>query len=254
RRRPAAAGVRPVTGAALAALAADSGTAESVGFPALFLLVALGSVVPVFPTSILVSATAAAAVHSSAVPRDVALVVVCAGLGAWCGDVTLYRLAGQAGGRLEARIRPKFDHPRVQEAERRLDEHGRTVLVPSRLVPGGRIFMIAACLLSGWPVRRFAVGEAPAALLWAATYTLIGALGGALFDQTWMGVLAAVGLVLLVGGAAVLWRRRRRARTGLPTAPGPGGTGTGGTGPANGTGGTDTADGTSGTDGADGDR
>ncbi|MCU7826580.1 DedA family protein [Kitasatospora sp. DSM 101779] len=214
-----------IAAAALAALAADSGTTESVGFPALFLLVALGSLVPVFPTSILVSATAAAAVHTSAVPRDLVLVVVCAGLGAWCGDVTLYRLAGQAGGRLEARIRPRFDNPRVQEAERRLDEHGRAVLVPSRLVPGGRIFMIAACILSGWPVRRFAVAEAPAALLWATAYALIGALGGALFDQTWMGVLAAVGLVLLVGGATLLWRRRRRART-VATTPDalPGGT------------------------------
>ncbi|PBC70623.1 LPXTG-motif cell wall-anchored protein [Streptomyces sp. TLI_235] len=197
----------------LAALALDEGTTESVGFPALFLLVALGSLVPVFPTSILVSATAAAAVHSTAVPRDVALVVVCAGLGAWCGDITLYRLAGHAGGRLEERIRPRFDHPRVQDAERRLDEHGRVVLVPSRLVPGGRIFMIAACLLSGWPFRRFAVAEAPAALLWAAAYTLIGALGGALFEQTWLGVLAAIGLVLLAGGAAVLWRRKRRGDT-----------------------------------------
>ncbi|WP_431676728.1 DedA family protein [Kitasatospora sp. KL5] len=196
----------------LGALATEAGTTEAVGFPALFLLVALGSLVPVFPTSMLVSASAAAAVHATQVPRDVALVVICAGLGAWCGDVTLYRIAGHAGGRLEARIRPRFDHPRVQAAERSLDEHGRIVLVPSRLVPGGRMFMIGACMLSGWPVRRFAVAEAPAALAWAGFYTLIGALGGALFDETWKGVVAAVGMVMLVGGATLLWRRRKRRR------------------------------------------
>lgn len=49
----------------------------------------------------------------------------------------------------------------------------------------------------------------PACLAWAATYQLIGVLGGSLFPEPWQGVVAAVGLTLLISGAPALWRRLR---------------------------------------------
>lgn len=83
------------------------------------------------------------------------------------------------------------------------------VLVLSRLVPAGRIPVMLACLLAGMPLRRFARGDLPACLAWAATYQLIGILGGSLFPEPWQGVVAAVGLTVLLGAAPSLWRRLR---------------------------------------------
>lgn len=87
-----------------------------------------------------------------------------------------------------------------------------TVLVLSRLVPAGRIPVMLACLLARWPTPRFVKGALPACLAWAATYQLIGILGGSLFDEPWEGVLAAVALTVLISGAPAAWRRLRTGR------------------------------------------
>ena len=83
------------------------------------------------------------------------------------------------------------------------------MLVLSRLVPAGRIPVMLACLLARMPLRRFARGDAAACLAWAATYQLIGILGGSLFPEPWQGVVAAVGLTLLVSAVPAVWRRLR---------------------------------------------
>lgn len=79
----------------------------------------------------------------------------------------------------------------------------------SRLVPAGRIPVMLACLLGRMPLRQFARGDVPACLAWAATYQLIGILGGSLFPEPWQGVVAAVALTLLISGAPAVWRRLR---------------------------------------------
>ncbi len=66
-----------------------------------------------------------------------------------------------------------------------------------------------ACLLGRMPLRQFARGDVPACLAWAATYQLIGVLGGSLFREPWQGVLAAVVLTVLISGAPAVWRRLR---------------------------------------------
>lgn len=98
---------------------------------------------------------------------------------------------------------------RLEQAQRKLDEHGAVVLVLSRLLPAGRIPVMLACLLGRMPLRQFARGDVPACLAWAATYQLIGILGGSLFAEPWQGVLAAVVLTLLISGAPAVWRRLR---------------------------------------------
>jgi membrane protein DedA with SNARE-associated domain len=66
-----------------------------------------------------------------------------------------------------------------------------------------------ACLVARWPLRRFARGNLPACLAWAATYQVIGILGGSLFREPWEGVVAAVTLTVVVGAAPAVWRRVR---------------------------------------------
>ncbi|MYR58967.1 DedA family protein, partial [Streptomyces sp. SID625] len=111
---------------------------------------------------------------------------------------------------LEA-IRSRAPEDRLAQAQEKLTEHGVAVLVLSRLVPAGRIPVMLACLLAGWPLRRFSRGNLPACLAWAATYQVIGILGGSLFREPWEGVAAAIAVTVLVGAAPAVWRRLRRS-------------------------------------------
>ncbi|MEU6016443.1 DedA family protein [Streptomyces sp. NPDC047515] len=188
-------------------------TQQALGYPSLFLLVALGALVPVVPTGALVSSAAVVALHQSS-PFSLLIVFGVASAAAFLGDICLYWL-GQRGVRSKngskwlRAIRDRAAPERLAQAQRKLDEHGAMVLVLSRLVPAGRIPVMLACLLGRMPLRRFARGDVPACLAWAATYQLIGILGGSLFPEPWQGVVAAVGLTLLISGAPAVWRRTR---------------------------------------------
>ncbi|MFF5706014.1 DedA family protein [Streptomyces sp. NPDC012794] len=194
-------------------------TQQAVGYPALFVLVALGALVPVIPTGALVSSAAVVALHQRSLSLGVLLVIVVAALAAFAGDVALYWLGSRGvrsrgGSRWLESLRGRTPPERLERARLKLDEHGVLVLVLSRLVPAGRIPVMLACLLGGLPLRRFARGDAPACLAWAATYGLIGILGGSLFSEPWKGVVLAVALTLLIGVAPGVWRRLRRGRVG----------------------------------------
>ncbi|MFG2988775.1 DedA family protein [Streptomyces sp. NPDC048257] len=200
--------------AAAAGQVPPESTQQAVGYPALFLLVALGALVPVIPTGALVSSAAVVAFHHQSPPYGVLLVFGVSALAAFTGDMALYWL-GQRGVRsrggsrwLEA-LRGRATPERLEQARSKLDEHGVLVLVLSRLVPAGRIPVMLACLLAQMPLRRFARGDAPACLAWAATYGLIGILGGTLFTEPWKGVALAVGLALAISAGPALWRRLR---------------------------------------------
>ncbi|MFI6962960.1 DedA family protein [Streptomyces sp. NPDC050255] len=188
-------------------------TQQAVGYPSLFLLVALGALVPVVPTGALVSSAAVVAFHQSS-PFSLLIVFAVASSAAFLGDICLYWL-GQRGVRSKngskwlRAISDRAAPERLAQAQHKLDEHGAMVLVLSRLVPAGRIPVMLACLLGRMPLRRFARGDVPACLAWAATYQLIGILGGSLFPEPWQGVVAAVGLTLLISGAPALWHRLR---------------------------------------------
>lgn len=188
-------------------------TQQAVGYPSLFLLVAVGALVPVVPTGALVSSAAVVAFHQSS-PFALLVVFAVASSAAFLGDICLYWL-GQRGVRSKngskwlRAISDRAAPERLAQAQRKLEEHGAAVLVLSRLVPAGRIPVMLACLLGRMPLRRFARGDVPACLAWAATYQLIGILGGSLFPEPWQGVVAAVGLTLLISGAPAVWRRLR---------------------------------------------
>ncbi|GAA4102777.1 MULTISPECIES: DedA family protein [Streptomyces] len=203
---------------AVATVVTPESTQQAAGYPTLFVLVALGSLLPVVPTGALVSTAAVVAFHQTAW-FSLLLVFVVGALAAFIGDVALYWL-GQRGvrskngsrwlGALRGRVAP--DH--LEQAQRKLDDHGVVVLVLSRLVPAGRIPVMLACLLGGMRLRAFIHGDIPACLAWAGAYGLIGILGGSLFDEPWKGVVVAVVLTLLISGAPAGWRRLRRRKRG----------------------------------------
>lgn len=209
-----------VMAAAAGSTAATSTTStesaqQAIGYPTLFLLVLIGALVPVIPTGALVSSAAVVAFHQTA-PFALALVFVTASLAAFLGDAALYWLGRRGlrsknGSRWLEAIRARAPEERLEQAQEKLAEHGVAVLVLSRLVPAGRIPVMLACLLAEWPLRRFARGNGPACLAWAATYQVIGILGGSLFPEPWEGVVAAVGLTVVISVAPSAWRRVRAA-------------------------------------------
>ncbi|MFE2114264.1 DedA family protein [Streptomyces microflavus] len=195
-------------------------TQQAVGYPTLFLLVALGSLVPVIPTGALVSSAAVVAFHQTS-PLSLLFVFAVASGAAFLGDICLYWL-GQRGVRSNhgskwlAALTRRAAPERLAQAQEKLEEHGGTVLILSRLVPAGRIPVMLACLLGKMPLKTFARGGVPACLAWAATYQLIGILGGSLFPEPWQGVVAAVALTVLISVAPAVWRKLR-ARFGRGT-------------------------------------
>ncbi|MER7760431.1 VTT domain-containing protein [Streptomyces sp. NPDC097619] len=208
-----AAGLLLAAGGAAGQVPQES-TQQAVGYPALFLLVSVGALVPVIPTGALVSSAAVVALHHQTLPLGLLLVFVVAALGAFLGDLALYWLGSRGvrsrnGSRALESLRRRVSQDRLEAAQERLHEHGVLVLVLSRLVPAGRIPVMLACLLASMPLRRFARGDLPACLAWAATYQLIGILGGSLFDEPWKGVALAVGLALFISAAPAGWRRVR---------------------------------------------
>ncbi|MFC4329608.1 DedA family protein [Streptomyces andamanensis] len=201
--------------AAVTTVVPPESTQQALGYPSLFLLVLIGALVPVVPTGALVSSAAVVAVHQTA-PFSLALVFVTAALAAFLGDAALYwlgrrGLGSKNGSRWLEAIRSRAPEDRLAQAQEKLTEHGVAVLVLSRLVPAGRIPVMLACLLAEWPLRRFSRGNLPACLAWAATYQVIGILGGSLFREPWEGVAAAIAVTVLVGAAPAVWRRLRRS-------------------------------------------
>ncbi|MFF4799661.1 DedA family protein [Streptomyces sp. NPDC001351] len=201
--------------AATAAIVPPESTQRAIGYPSLFLLVLFGALVPVIPTGALVSSAAVVAFHQTA-PFALALVFVTASLAAFLGDAALYWLGRRGmrsknGSRWLEAIRARAPEERLAQAQGKLAEHGVAVLVLSRLVPAGRIPVMLACLVAEWPLRRFARGNLPACLAWAATYQVIGILGGSLFPEPWEGVVAAVALTVVISVVPSAWRRVRSA-------------------------------------------
>jgi membrane protein DedA with SNARE-associated domain len=99
-----------------------------------------------------------------------------------------------------------------------LAEHEITVLLTSRLIPGGRVPVLLAAGLSGYRWHRFAVVDLAASSLWAAVYMAIGLLGYALFPEPWQGVVAAIVLVVLTTVISSVVQRLRRKKADKPAS------------------------------------
>jgi membrane protein DedA with SNARE-associated domain len=192
-------------------------TQQAIGYPSLFLLVVLGALVPVVPTGAVVSSAAVVAFHHSDPAVPLVLVFAVAAAAAFTGDAVLYWL-GQRGVRSAGgsgwldRMRGQVAPERLARARRALARRGTTVLLVSRLVPAGRIPVMLAALLARLPFRAYLRANLGAALAWAATYQVLGVLGGALFPRPWQGVVAAMAVALLIAAIPPAWRRLRRLR------------------------------------------
>lgn len=189
----------------------------------LFLVSAIDGFFPVVPgeTSVITAGVFAASGEPGLAP-----VILAAALGAFAGDHVSYLLGRSCGERLLRRARPGTRRARAFAwAERALAERGGLVLVVARYIPGGRTAVTLTMGATGFPVRRFALFDAVAALSWAVYSALIGYLGGVAFENDPIrGLLLGLGLAftvtVLTEAVRHLRRRRSAGRAGDP-APAP---------------------------------
>ena len=170
--------------------------------------VLLGAVLPVLPTGAAVSAGAVLATHWN--PIGLVGVLIAGAGGAYVGDLIVYAGCRFGGERLAKRVGWLRDNASLDALRDRLAEHEISVLLTSRLIPGGRVPVLLAAGLAGYRWERFALVDLTASSLWAAVYMAIGLLGYVLFDEPWQGVVAAIVLVMLTTVVSSLVRRARK--------------------------------------------
>jgi len=139
------------------------------------------------------------------------LVLVAGALGAFAGDNFTYALGRVFGTRLSGWLfRGDRGERSLEWVERNLDEHGVTLILVARFIPGGRTATMFMCGLTEYPWRRFVLLTLAAATAWALYAGLLGYFGGKTFeDNTLAGLLLAFAIA---GAVALLIEVVRRVR------------------------------------------
>jgi membrane-associated protein len=144
---------------------------------------------------------------------DLAVVpVIAAGaLGAFIGDNTSYWLGRKVGRPVQSRVfRGERSERLVGWAERQLQERGPVIVLVSRFIPGGRTATTFSAGLVRFSWAKFLLFSATAGIIWAAYATVIGVIGGRLFeDHPWLGLVTALGLAAVLGAIGEAVRRLR---------------------------------------------
>jgi membrane-associated protein len=166
-------------------------------FPVLFGLAVADAFVFLVPSELLVLAAGAA---RSADAWSMVGIVLVAAAGAVVGDHLSYQL-GRSGGtwlrRATARLTRDRSHL-VDRAQQTLLRRGGVILIGARYVPGGRTAVTFAAGAAGYSRARFAVFDIGAALLWASFYCALGYLGGAAFNNVWVGMAVGIGCAFTI--------------------------------------------------------
>lgn len=180
----------------------------------LFGTVAFGAVIPIVPTGAAVSA-AAVLIHADKAWELIPVILVGAA-GAYLGDIVTYgalRVAGVSLARRLGWLREGDPGRTLARIRTSIERHELRTLLLSRLVPGGRVPVLLAASLGGYPWRRFAAAAPVAATIWALAYALVGVGGDAIFTSTRDALIAAVVGALALTTIVQLIRRRSPDRT-----------------------------------------
>lgn len=188
----------------------------AVGYPVLFGLVLLGSVVPVVPTGLVVGTAAAFATTTDAL--GLPLVLAVATLAALTGDLITFAVCRFGGPSAVGWVTRGQHADRIAEVREQFRVHGWQIIVAGRLLPAGRIPVLVAAGALAYPWRRLVPASLAATSLWALAYALLGVLSGGIFDSPLLAMLGATVLVLAVSAVGNVAGSRRRA---VPVVPEP---------------------------------
>ena len=181
---------------------------SGLGYPLLFGLVLLGSIVPVVPTGAVVGAGAAVATTTDNL--SLTLVVLVSAVAALAGDLVTFAVC-RFGGPAAVRWVARGQHTdRIDEVREQFRRHGWQIVVVGRLLPAGRIPVLLAAGALAYPWRRLLPASSAACLIWAVAYAALGVLSGGIFDSPLLATLLATLLILVLGGVLNLVSSRRR--------------------------------------------
>lgn len=184
------------------------------GLLVLFGTVAFGSIIPVLPTGAAVSA--AAVLAKTEHPWELLLVLALGAAGAYVGDLVSYAVLRAAGTSLAERVGwlgRENQQTTLARLRAGIEAHELRTLLLSRLIPGGRIPVLLAAALGGYPWIRFASADIAASILWCAVYGTIGVVGDSLLPSTTTALVVVVLAALLLTALTQMLQRRRQQHT-----------------------------------------
>ncbi|MBU6362758.1 MAG: DedA family protein [Acidobacteria bacterium] len=182
----------------------------SLGYLAVFLLVAGDGVVPIFPgeTSIVV-----AAVFAANGDLNIWLVIVAGALGAVAGDSIAFWIGRGGGPWMRAKASRMVGEDRVAVAEHMVHRQGDILVFTQRFITILRLAINIVLGAGTIAYKRYLAIDTAAAFVWAAQGALIGYVSGKLFPgETWLAVVVALVIAGMLIGVIVLRERRRIVR------------------------------------------
>jgi membrane-associated protein len=188
-------------------LAASLQVGSLISYVIALVIPALDAIFPVLPSETVLIALGVATARSTD-PR-IALLVLCAAVGAFAGDNLSYFIGSRFGPFAERRFFATEKGARRRAwAERSLQRFGVPLIIACRFIPGGRTAVTLSCGLIGYPRRRFLPAVAAAGLIWALYAFFLGRLGGKAFeDKPWAGFLVAFGVTIVLSALIEAARR-----------------------------------------------
>jgi membrane-associated protein len=166
--------------------------------------------------------TIASGVFAAAGTLHVVPVLAVVAAGSLAGDLTVYRLGRRVGPPLLRRFaRPGTRKRRAYEwTSRALERRGPTLVLVYRFVPLMRSAVPLCAGITRYPPRAYAVATAVGSVLWAATLTMVGYIGGTPFqDQPVLGLLLSLAVTIAIALVVELVQRSRLRDLSLPEQP-----------------------------------
>lgn len=180
-------------------------------YVAVFSIAFLDGFFPVVPgeTSVIAAGTAAAALGNP----NIALIILVAAVGAFCGDHVAYAIGRFGFSRI---AKPGTKRQAAFEwARNALEERGGLVLVVARYIPGGRTAVTITCGAVHYPLRKFMFFDGIAAVSWALYSAGIGYFAGMIFEgRPLLALLLGFSVAMTIAGIVELVRylQKRRAK------------------------------------------
>ena len=181
---------------------------------AVFLLVALDAVVPIFPGETTLNAASTAAVQGT---LKLAPVIVMGFLGAVVGDSALFWISRRYSRRIKPQIERALAHRQIRDALAVMDSSAPLLIVGGRYVPGMRFVVNATMGITGMPYRRVLPWSVLSGALWS-TYTCVLAynIGQALAGFPLASLVISGIITTVVIGVVLIRLRRKQAAAATP--------------------------------------
>lgn len=176
---------------------------------------AIDSFFPVVPSEALMIT---AGVFAAQGHPTLALLIAAGAAGAFIGDHISYGIGRAAGGPVQRWFdRGEKRRARLAWAKGAIATRGGMILVVARYIPGGRTITTLTMGVVKFPLHRFSMFDALAALSWATYSALIGYFGGKAFEnEPLKGLLLGLGVAMALAVVIELGRKiagRRKAKT-----------------------------------------